>query len=128
MSIANLPEKGKQIVENNAVYSALLVIVVGCAAFGLGKLSEEPVEVEAVAIEHPFPAPELQIGGEEDIVQIGSMQPENGQFVASRSGSKYHFPWCPGAQQMKDSNKIWFATKEDAEKAGYEPAANCKGL
>jgi len=49
-------------------------------------------------------------------------------FVASKNGTKYHYPWCPGAQSIKEENKIWFSTKEEAEKAGYQPASNCKGL
>ena len=51
-----------------------------------------------------------------------------GNYVASKSGTKYHYPWCPGAQSIKEENKIWFFTKEEAEKAGYQPASNCKGL
>lgn len=49
-------------------------------------------------------------------------------YVASKSGTKYHLPWCSGAKRIKEENKIYFATKEDAEKAGYSPAANCKGI
>jgi methylphosphotriester-DNA--protein-cysteine methyltransferase len=52
----------------------------------------------------------------------------SGSYVASKSGTKYHLPWCPGAKQIKEDNKIWFDTKEDAEKSGYAPAANCKGI
>jgi len=51
-----------------------------------------------------------------------------GAYVGSRNGSKYHFPWCPGAQQIKEENKVWFSSVEEAQKAGYTPAANCKGL
>ena len=51
-----------------------------------------------------------------------------GSYVASKSGTKYHLPWCGGAQRIKEENKVWFKTKEDAEKAGYTPAANCKGI
>ncbi len=51
-----------------------------------------------------------------------------GQYVASKSGTKYHLPWCPGAKQMKEENKIYFSSKEEAEAAGYTPAANCKGI
>ncbi len=29
---------------------------------------------------------------------------------------------------MSPENKIWFTTKEEAEAAGFTPAANCKGL
>ena len=51
-----------------------------------------------------------------------------GKYVASKSGTKYHLPWCGGAKQIKEANKIWFDTKEEAEAAGYTPATNCKGI
>ncbi|TSC62722.1 MAG: hypothetical protein G01um101448_259 [Parcubacteria group bacterium Gr01-1014_48] len=51
-----------------------------------------------------------------------------GQYVASKKGTKYHFPWCGGAARISEENKIWFNSKEEAEKAGYTPAGNCKGL
>ena len=106
------------------VYIVLLIILVGLASFGLGRLSKIEQERPPVTITNAFP--------EVAEVEEGSVLPAatqaQGQFVASRNGTKYHFPWCPGAQQMKEANKIWFATREDAEQAGYTPAANCKGL
>ena len=51
-----------------------------------------------------------------------------GKVVASKRGSKYHYPWCSGAKRMSEKNKIWFATIEAARQAGYTPAKNCKGL
>ena len=51
-----------------------------------------------------------------------------GQLVASKGGTKYHFPWCSGAQRISEANKIWFNSVEEARKAGYTPASNCKGL
>jgi methylphosphotriester-DNA--protein-cysteine methyltransferase len=51
-----------------------------------------------------------------------------GRIVASKTGAKYHLPWCSGAQTMKEENKIWFDSPEEARAAGYTPAANCKGL
>jgi len=49
-------------------------------------------------------------------------------FVASKNGAKYYYPWCSGVSRIKEENKVWFATKEQAQKAGFTPAANCKGL
>jgi len=51
-----------------------------------------------------------------------------GSYVASKSGSKYYLPSCGTASRIKEENKVWFSTKAEAEAAGYEPAANCKGL
>ncbi len=56
-----------------------------------------------------------------------AMQPLGG-YVASKSGTKYYLPWCGAAKKIKEENKVWFATKADAEKAGYTPASNCPGL
>ena len=33
-----------------------------------------------------------------------------------------------GRLSIIEKNKIWFGSIEDARKAGYTPAANCKGL
>lgn len=49
-------------------------------------------------------------------------------FVASKKGQRYHLLQCPGAQQIAEENKIYFASKEEAESAGYSPARNCPGL
>ncbi len=54
----------------------------------------------------------------------GTTQP----YVASKSGTKYHLDTCPGAKQIKAENKITFASREEAEAAGFAPAANCPGL
>ena len=52
----------------------------------------------------------------------------SGVVVAAKNGTKYHYPWCSGATRMKEENKIYFESVEKAREAGYEPAANCKGL
>lgn len=51
-----------------------------------------------------------------------------GTYVASKTGTKYFLPWCAGASQIKDENKIFFNTKSEAEKSGYTAAKNCKGI
>ena len=52
----------------------------------------------------------------------------NGAYVASRKGTKYHLPTCPGAKHISVANKVWFASKEEAAQKGYTPASNCKGI
>lgn len=51
-----------------------------------------------------------------------------GKVVASKNGTKYYPPDCAAASRISDANKIWFASASAALDAGYEPAANCKGL
>jgi hypothetical protein len=95
----------------------LLVILVGVAAFGLGRLSAGEQGGGGLRIyQEALPAATGAAAGEER------------RFVASKSGSRYYLPTCSGAKQIKEENKVWFGTKEAAEATGYTPAANCPGL
>ena len=49
-------------------------------------------------------------------------------YVASKNGTKFYLPSCGTANRIKEENKVWFATKEEALAAGYEPSTTCKGL
>jgi len=100
------------------IFIVLIIILVGFSGFGLGRLSKIEEGSQPVRIEN--------IPTNKKDSSSNSLLP--GQYVASVKGSKYHFPWCPGAQRMKEANKIWFFTEEEAQKAGYTPAKNCKGL
>lgn len=53
---------------------------------------------------------------------------DSGRVVASKNGTKYHYPWCAGAKQISEKNLITFESIESARTAGYTPASNCKGL
>ena len=47
-------------------------------------------------------------------------------FVASKSGTKYHAMNCSGFKTIKETNKIYFSTEGEAQAAGYTRSANCK--
>jgi hypothetical protein len=51
-----------------------------------------------------------------------------GQVVASKTGTKYHLPSCPGAKQISAKNLVVFESIEAAKRAGLTAAANCPGL
>lgn len=115
-----------------------IILLAAFGGFGLGRLSKikesaPPVKIYGAGLG----ANALWL---EQSKNIGSPAPtssvppaiastaQSGQYVASKTGAKYHLPWCSGAQRITEANKIWFQTKEEAEKAGYTPAANCKGI
>ncbi len=93
-----------------------IIILVGLSSFGLGRLSAIQDTKPAVSIT------QAQAASAAHVMTVG------GLVVASRTGSTYHFPWCAGAQSIKEANKVWFKNEEAARKAGYAPAKNCKGL
>jgi methylphosphotriester-DNA--protein-cysteine methyltransferase len=64
----------------------------------------------------------------EQVAQAFLDESEAVSVIASKNGSKYHLPSCPGGSQIKAENRITFASPDLAEAAGYQPAANCPGL
>ena len=47
-------------------------------------------------------------------------------YVASKNGKKYYPASCAGAANIKDENKVYFATDTAAQAAGYSLSATCK--
>ncbi len=61
--------------------------------------------------------------GAEDLAQNNEKA-----YIASKNGKAYYLPSCSGVARIKEENKVYFATKQAAEAAGYAPAATCPGL
>lgn len=95
------------------LFLVCIIVLVGLSCFALGRLSLFYETKDVFAITYPEQG---------SVVPIGDTG-----YVASRTGSTYFFPWCATAQKMNPVNKIYFETREAAEKAGYR-AGNCKGL
>ena len=55
----------------------------------------------------------------------GEGSPQEGSVVASVNSDKFHYPWCPGAKQIKEANKIVFGSAAEAISAGFTLAGNC---
>jgi len=120
----------------------IVIVLISIIAFSLGRISglqekREPVRV--IDNSPPNPSLILREGGSEQIstgevkgssTSSSGTSPSNssGQVVASKNGTKYHYPWCAGAKQISEKNKISFNSIEEARAAGYSPASNCKGL
>lgn len=123
MSLYNITKKIKGFERD--IVLILAIILVASISFGLGRLSKIRENKAPITVENG-----LNIGvntASVGMIDFDQKVP-SGAIVGSKNGTKYHFPWCSGAQRMKESNKVWFDSKEEAEKAGYTPASNCKGL
>ena len=77
-----------------------IVLLVGLASFGLGRLS---------ALEDSRPP--ITITQAPMDMKPRSMAP-GGLYVASRSGSAYYYPWCAGATRILPSNQVWFQSED----------------
>ncbi len=115
------------------LFIAALIFLTGMASFGLGRLSaiwpkKEPITVTNQEFEIKNPAEEEKNLDGKKIQSASIILTGKEKYVASREGSKYHYPWCPGASAIKEENKVWFGTTEDARAKGYQPAKNCPDL
>lgn len=113
----------------------LVVGSVGISAFYLGRIityerSQCPLAIDITQYTQSGTASKdvgstatLIIEPQKTGVSIGSGV---GGVVVSKNGTKYHFPWCAGAGQIKEENKVWYKTEQDAISAGYSKAGNCQ--
>ena len=135
-----MPEKLKSWLQDDTVYIAVLLFVVGVVSFGLGRMSvvevanqdNNPSKIQLMAsssilVPQPSPliTPPVASQGAAVIVAPVTL---GGPYVGSKSGTKYYLETCSGVKRIKEVNKIYFSSVQDARAAGYTPAANCPGL
>lgn len=127
------------------VLLVVLVLSVAVAGFGLGMLSERQMNaekgsgfwIEQVASSSPAvlgaavagaTASAIATKASEGTAESISAPMAVGKYVASKNGTKYYLPTCSGAKRIKDENKVWFATVEEARASGRTPSSACKGI
>lgn len=110
------------------LFLSIVILLVALLSFGIGRLSVvsewEPVKIEydlQLTTNNLPPTTNNKANTASVINAVG-----NGNVVVSKNGARYHYSHCSGAKQIKEENKIIFATSEAAEAAGYTLASNCK--
>lgn len=144
MTIAQMRESSNKALSGipRDVLVVLVVLLASSASFGLGYLTGKgggatapdkgfwiedvsttsAATLPAAAVRAASPAPIK-------VVSPGTVvTPVAGKYMASKNGTRYYLPTCSGAKRIKEENRVWFATVEDAQAAGLTPAANCPGL
>ena len=107
-----------------------IIILVGLGSFGLGRLSKNQnasgikIEYEGQEIIPKTQTPNTILSVEE--VSKTLFDTSGKTFFASNRGSKYYSLGCSGGKTIKQENRIYFTTKEEAESAGYELSSSCK--
>lgn len=120
--------KIKQFLESDRgkdISTVIIVILVGLASFELGRLSKGN-DGSGIKIEYPNQEANV-VSSVESSSLLQNIRTSTGKnFFASSKGSKYYPVGCAGGQNIKQENKIYFATREEAERAGYELSASCR--
>ena len=123
-------EKGKDILV------VLIVILVGVGSFELGRLSKSN-QSGGIKIEYTDPSVLESLGGTSETANAidalnsappvqNKIQNTQGGYFASSRGTKYYPADCSAGQSIKESNKVWFGTLDEAERAGYELSSSCR--
>ena len=112
---------------NKNAFLIVLMLLVSFFSFQLGRISSPPgsgpIKIQNAAIQEIFSS--------QNTASIDESRGEAGDLkidfrvVVSKNGSRYHFLWCSGAKQIKEENKVYFNSEEEAVAAGYTLAANC---
>lgn len=106
----------------------VIIMLVGISSFSLGFLAGSSNKDAQIRIadnqEEALPAAAYASQQQNE----AQKQAHDGTVVASENADHFHLPWCAGAQQINEENKVYFSSKTKARDAGYEPAANCPGL
>ena len=133
-------EKFKSWLSDDTLYGAVLIFLVGIGSFGLGRLSVMTVGAPNAASDSrvillatstkliPATSTFSSVGATAVAPSPPSQHSVSGPYVGSKSGTKYYLVSCSGVKRIKETNKVFFATKDEAAAAGYAPAANCPGL
>ncbi|MBU4480337.1 hypothetical protein KKG48_02760, partial [Patescibacteria group bacterium] len=112
--LSNKIKLSGDLINNQDVFLVIAIILVSLASFGLGRLSktdEQKSPLQIISSQNKALAeilPEFNDAGQ---LAQASLPLQTGKYVASKSGTKYHLPWCSGAQRIKEENKVWFDTK-----------------
>jgi len=120
------------IIKRRDIFLIFIIFFISLGSFGLGFLAGNDIKRPQMTIksaEYDFSKDSpASVGGVFSELTENKNISRAGGFVASKNGTSYHYPWCPGAEKIKEENKVWFKSSEDAEAAGYTAAKNCKGL
>jgi hypothetical protein len=121
-------EQGKDILV------VIIVILVGLGSFALGRLSIKAnpstaqQENESQDVNQPasvVSGMDLITNTDETAVADNSNSKEKNFFASSR-GSKYYPVGCSTGKTIKQENRIYFTTGEEAQTAGYTLSSACK--
>lgn len=120
--------KGKIDIDRTTLLCLLVIVLVGLSSFGLGRLSISGIENEnTLKLENENVSIVKKEIGNSAIVESDKANPlKEKMYVASKNGKLYYGATCSGAKRIAPKNEVWFASREDAEKSGYELSSSCK--
>ncbi|PIZ51575.1 hypothetical protein COY27_03310 [Candidatus Woesearchaeota archaeon CG_4_10_14_0_2_um_filter_33_13] len=104
------------------VFLALLGFLISAPKRSFCRSCKKPVDSEKLQTEphsEVFDVPQ-PIRSKEAVKEVAKVKYSPGKFVASKRGKFFHLPKSEWAKKIKKENQVWFQSKEEALKQGYE--------
>lgn len=131
-------KKIKQILESDkgrVILIITIVILTSLASFGLGRVSKSKESNGLRVLYKELSEDTTSVTTSNGLNLSSNTQNElniakfqegaKKGFVASKIGNKYYPIDCSAANNLKESNKIYFSTEKEAINAGYTKSASC---
>ncbi len=136
MIIDNLKEKiksGAGSASRNDILLVGIMVVLAAGSFGLGRLSKSStggtgITLQTVSLTQEAAAQAaLQSATDtKESTSISSSKSAPEAIFGSKNGTKYYWASCSGASRIKEENKVFWSSEEEARGAGYEKSSTCK--
>lgn len=115
--------------KGNDILIVIIIILVALGSFELGRVSKESTS-QGIKIEYKGQLEDINQSANvvSAITDVGRLEVNSSSktFFASNRGSKYYSTSCSAGKTIKQENRVWFATGEEAERAGYVLSSSCQ--
>jgi len=115
--------------KGNDILIVIIIILVALGSFELGRLSKESTS-QGIKIEYKGQLEAINQSANvvSTVTDVGRLEVNSSgkNFFASNRGSKYYSISCSAGKTIKQENRVWFGTGEEAERAGYTLSSSCQ--
>ncbi len=114
----------------HSIFLGLCLILISVISYNIGRinaLEKTPLKITNEANIYKASNAQSSQGITRDAIK-SSPKPTDLRVIVSKKSSskKYHYLWCIGGKKIKEENKLWFNSAQEAEAAGYTLAGNCE--
>ena len=117
--------------------TSLIILLVAFSSFGLGRLSKITENSDNFSVLYPPNYNDMMTANVSKSFNLGAkkgseqspipgLENAGKTILASKNGSKYYFTTCSGANRIKETNRIWFNSEDEAKSRGLTKSATCK--
>jgi len=116
--------KGKNLLDKLTIFYIIIIILVAMGSFGLGVIYDS--NKQNYKEDNNYSASGWTATGGPTAEELENSKNKKKFYVASKNSKIYYNVNCSGAKRIKEENKIWFSSREEAEKSGLTLATSCK--